>query len=278
MVMNVAEELKIAKARGYAIGAFNTNNLEVTKAICAAAKEFDFPIFIQTSPSATKYAGLKQIFDIVNTEIAENGIKAAIHLDHGDSFEIAKACLDIGYPSVMIDGSKLSYTDNVALTRQVVEYAHERGAAVEAEIGVLAVGEISEGGESQDEALSSPEQTAEFVKVTGIDSVAVAIGNVHGAPTGEKIDLPLLKRIADIIEIPLVMHGSSGLSDDDVNAAISYGVAKFNVDTRIRRAFMEAFREDHPEEKDYRDVLKRGMVKGADVVRERISFFTRNAH
>ncbi|OQA03097.1 MAG: Fructose-bisphosphate aldolase [bacterium ADurb.Bin400] len=276
MFMNVAKELQAAKFGGYAIGAFNTSNLEVTKAICLAAREMDFPVIIQTTPSAIKYAGLKQIYDIVRNEIEESGIKAAIHLDHGKDWDVAKACVDIGYPSVMIDGSKLPYDENVALTKKVVEYAHERGVAVEAEIGVLGVEEGGESGSARGDSFSSPGQTAEFVKKTGIDSVAVAIGNAHGAPAGEKLDLGLLHRISKTIDIPLVIHGSSGLEDSDIITAIRSGVAKFNVDTLIRRSYLDGIYSVPKEEKDYRNLFEAAMVPVVEVVKQRIKLFSNN--
>ena len=274
MFINVSDELKKAKAGGYAIGAFNTNNLEVTKAICKVAKTLDSPIIIQTTPSAIEYAGLQQIFDIVRNEIEETGVKAAIHLDHGKTFEDARDAIEAGYRSVMIDGSKLTFAENVALTRKVVEFAHPKNVSVEAEIGVMATGE---GGSIEGRGeMSTPEDTAKFIELTGVDSIAISIGNCHGAPAGEKIDLSLLEEIAKNIKIPLVMHGSSGLADDDIEAAIKMGVAKFNNDTNIRRAFIEGVHEAPKDAKDYRDIMKTGMEKVEEIVEKRIELFLGN--
>lgn len=271
--MDIASELRKARAEGYAIGAFNTSNLEITKAICEAAKEYDKFILIQTTPSAIKYAGLQTIFDIVRDEVENSGIKAAIHLDHGKDWEIAKACIDAGYKSVMIDGSLLPYDDNVALTKKVVEYAHDRGVVVEGEIGVLAAGEVDEHKKTGTDILSSPERTADFVKETAVDSIAVAIGNEHGAPQHESIDLDLLAEISKVINIPLVIHGSSGLSNEQIRSAIKLGVAKFNVDTLLRRAFLAGMRDISSKEKDPREVFKRSMAAVEEVVRKRIELF-----
>lgn len=269
MFINVGEELKKAREKGYCLGAFNTADLEVTKAICAAAKKTGTPIIIQTTPSAIEYAGLRQLFDIVKNEIEESGIAAAIHLDHAKDFETARQAIDAGYRSVMIDGSKLSFEENVALTKKVVEYAHLKNVAVEGEIGIITTGE---GGDAsgEDEAFSSPEITKKFVTLTGVDSVAISIGNEHGAPDGEKIDLGLLEEISKTVSIPLVLHGSSGLSDEDVKKAIDLGVAKVNVDTNIRLAFIDGMRNIDPEAKDYREILKVGMENVERVVEERI--------
>lgn len=271
MFINVAEELIKAREQGYAIGAFNTSNLEVTKAISLAAKNTNSVVIIQTTPSAIKYAGLSQIFSIVKNEIESQNIKAAIHLDHGKDFETVREAIDIGYKSVMIDGSSLPFSENVMLTKRVVEYAHPKNVAVEGEIGLLG---RAEGGQAQDsQILSSPEQTKQFVELTGIDSVAVSIGNEHGAPAGEMINLDLLKEIANIIKIPLVLHGSSGLSDSDVAGAIRCGVAKINVDTLIRRAFINGMKDFPSEVKDYRDILEVGMKNIDEVVEDRIKLF-----
>jgi fructose-bisphosphate aldolase class II len=276
MFINVAEELKKARSEKYALGAFNTANLEVTKAICAAAKNTDSAVIIQVTPSAIEYAGLMQIFDIVKNEIEESGIKAAIHLDHGKDFEVVREAIDAGFRSVMIDGSKLPFAENVALTKKVVEYAHPKNVAVEGEIGVIATpegGNASEG----DATLSTPEQTGEFVRLTGVDSIAISIGNEHGAPEGEKIDLNLLKKISDLVSIPLVMHGTSGLTDDDVRAAVKLGVTKVNVDTNIRRAFIDGISDFDPEIRDYREILKVCMENVEEVVEERIRLLSSKA-
>lgn len=276
MFINVSTELKNAKNSHYALGAFNTANLEVTKAICNAAKKLGKPIIIQVTPSAIEYAGLEQLFNIVKTEIENTGIDAAIHLDHAKEFEIVKDCIDIGFRSVMIDGSKLPFAENVALTKKVVDYAHPKNVSVEAEIGVIGT---DEGGKKNgNDSLSSPEEVEKFVELTGVDSVAVSVGNEHGAPKGEKLDLDLLKKISSQIEIPLVMHGASGLSDDDVKDAINLGITKINIDTNIRLAFIEGMKSMDAEEKDYRNILKVSMEKVGQVVSEKISIFSANKY
>ena len=272
MFINISEELKKARNDGYAIGAFNTNNLEATKAICAAAKKCDAPIIIQTTPGAISYAGLRQIFEIVKTEIEETGISAALHLDHAKDFEIIKECIDIGYRSVMIDGSELSFAENVALTRKVVDYARPKNVSVEAEIGAIGT---EEGGENVGGGnLSSPEEVNKFIELTGIDSVAVSVGNEHGAPEDEKIDLKLLEEISRKIETPLVLHGASGLSDEDIKSAIGLVIAKINIDTGIRKAFIEGLSNIEEGTKDYRKILKVSMENIQRVVEEKIKLFS----
>jgi ketose-bisphosphate aldolase len=268
-MIDVAKELRIARTKGYALGAFNTNNLEVTKAICAAAAKYDSPLLIQTTPGAIEYAGLEQIFDIVTNEIKTSGIKAAIHLDHATDLILIKKAIDIGYASVMFDGSKLPVSENILLTEKVVAYAHQRGVSVEAEIGIIG---REEGGKVSGKAVySAPDQVLHFVRETGIDSVAVSVGNEHGAPKGEKIDHELLKKIAHEIDVPLVMHGASGLSFHDIRMSMDCGVAKFNIDTNLKRAFTDAI--ENSKESDYRKAMTEGMLEVEKVVEQYIKLF-----
>lgn len=267
--MDIQSELIKARNNGYAVGAFNTANLEVTKAICAAAKETDKIVVIQTTPSAIEYAGLETLYNIVRDEVENSGAKAILHLDHGKDFETVKKCVDIGYDSVMFDGSRLPYGENIIQTKKVVQYAHDRNVAVEAEIGVIGKGEDQ--GDTVTN-LSTPDQVAQFVKETGIDSVAVSVGNQHGAPKGEKIDLELLAQISQTIDIPLVMHGASGLSNKDIKEAINLGVAKFNIDTKIKKAFSLAI--ENSNEEDYRKAFEAGMEEVEKIVVNYIELFS----
>lgn len=267
--MRVAEELKRARRKGYAIGAFNTANLEVTKAICRAAKAEEAFVLIQTTPSAIEYAGLKTLYDIVEDEIKNSQSRAAIHLDHALDWPIIRSAIEVGYKSVMFDGSKLSYDENTILTEKVVKFAHSYDVSVEAEVGLIG---HEEGGRiSGYSVLSRPEQVAEFVEATRVDAIAVSIGNEHGAPLGEKLNFHLLERISDLVEIPLVIHGASGLSFGEIREAIQLGVAKFNIDTNIKRVFAQTIEESS--EEDYRKVLAEGMEEVERVVRKYIRLF-----
>ncbi|MCX6808054.1 MAG: class II fructose-bisphosphate aldolase [Candidatus Berkelbacteria bacterium] len=268
-MINVAHELKKARANGYAIGAFNTANLEVTKAICSAASKADFPILIQTTPGAIEYAGLKQLFDIITDEIKSSGAKAGIHLDHAHDFLTVKQAIDIGYSSVMFDGSKYPYEENILMTEKVVDYAHKFGVSVEAEVGIIG---REEGGRLSGKAVySGPPEVVKFVEETGVDSIAISVGNEHGAPEGEKLDLSLLERISNVVEIPLVMHGASGLSHGDIRHAMGIGVAKFNIDTNIRKAFTSAL--ESSDETDYRVAMEDAMAHVEKVVLQYIKLF-----
>lgn len=264
--------LNLAKKDGVAVGAFNTSNLEITQAIALAAKETGCPIIIQTTPSAIDYAGLEQIFDIVRNEVDEPGIEATLHLDHGKDFGIIKECIDIGYPSVMIDGSRLDYEENIYLTRKVANYAKRYNVSVEGELGVIS---HKEGGKKSGQAVyTDPKIAEDFVQKTGIDSLAVSVGNEHGAPKGEKLDLGLLEKIAQVVSVPLVMHGASGLSRLDIRKAIKFGVTKFNIDTQIKKAFSDAMKSGDKEEIDPREMLEVSKDAAKHVVKDYITLFS----
>jgi fructose-bisphosphate aldolase, class II len=254
MFTSLRELYKKAEDAGIAIGAFNTNNLEISQAIVEAVNETKLPAIIQTTPSAIEYAGLKELFDIVKDLIDSSEHPMLIHLDHAKEIEIISRCLEIGYRSVMFDGSNLLYENNVSQTRKVVELAHKYGATVEAEVGVVGRGE--EGREKIVAQYSDPDQAADFVRLTGVDSLAVSIGNIHGAPEGEKLNIELLKKIREKVKIPLVLHGASGLSDLDISSAIKNGIRKINIDTQLRQAFKKSLEKgvDNPE-KEIRDFL-----------------------
>jgi len=269
--MDVKKELNKARENKYAIGAFNTSNLEVTKAIVRAASKFDVPILVATTPSAIEYAGLENLFDIVNNEITETGIKAAIHLDHGKDFFQIKKAIDVGFKSVMFDGSKLSFDENAHLTERLVEYAHRFNVCVEAEVGVIG---HEEGGKiSGKSEKSAPDQVRKFIELTGVDSIAVSVGNEHGAPKGESLDFKLLKNIAEVIDIPLVLHGASGLRLHDLAEAIHIGVSKINIDTNLRRAFLHEI-ETSKEKNDYRVPLAEGMEEVEKIVAKYLEVFS----
>jgi fructose-bisphosphate aldolase class II len=266
---NSKSEYAKARVGKYAIGAFDTTNLEITQAICEAAQESRAPVIIQTTASAIEYAGLEQIFDIVKNEVVDKEISAAIHLDHGKDFGLVKKCMEIGYQSVMIDGSYLDFEENVHLTRKVVESASSHHVCVEAEIGRISK---EEGGKlSHKGAKTDPNEAKEFVERTGIDILAVSVGNEHGAPKGEKLDLELIETLAKTVEIPLVIHGSSGLSQNDIREAIKLGVVKFNIDTNIRHAFSESVEES--DSGDPREVLAAGRDAVKKLVVDYIRLF-----
>ncbi|TSC94690.1 MAG: fructose-bisphosphate aldolase, class II [Candidatus Berkelbacteria bacterium Athens1014_28] len=265
MFTSLKDLYKIAEENSVAIGAFNTNNLEETQAIVSTAEKLNLPAIIQTSKKAIDYAGLSELFAVIKTFIDEAKVPLVVHLDHAKEIDLVEKCLKIGYRSVMFDGSEYPFEKNVTETRKVVELASHFGATVEGEIGTIGKGEEGVSGSGQ--KFTDPEEAAEFVKLTGVDSLAISIGNTHGAPKGEKIDFELLDRINQVVKIPLVLHGSSGLSPVTIKKAISLGVRKINIDTQLRRAFKAGVLEEiNDKNSDIRDYLSSGREEVGEVV------------
>ncbi len=286
--------LQKAQRGGYAVGAFNTNNLEITKAIIAAAVETDSPVFLQLSSGALKYGG----FELAGLALAfakKVPVPVAVHLDHGPSFELARECVNFGFSSVMIDGSALPFAQNVSLTKRVVTVAHIKGVSVEAELGQLK-------GREDDvfaakHTYTEPLAAAKFVRLTNVGSLAVAIGTSHGAykfKGAQKIDLGLLREISEVVSIPLVLHGASsvhsslvaaanrygakisnakGVPESQIKKAIKLGVCKVNEDTDLRLAFTAAVRKflaENPSAYDPREILSPATEAMKEVIIRRI--------
>ncbi len=288
-----------ARRSGYAVGAFNVNNLEVVLAVAEAAAEEKSPAILAVTPGAIKYAGLPYISKIVRTAAENTSVPMSLHLDHGEDFETASKCIGAGFTSLMIDGSHLKFDENIALTKRVVEIAHPKGIPVEAELGRLAGVEESTV-EEKDAILTDPEAASEFVERTNVDALAVAIGTCHGAYKfkGEpKLDFERLRLISKKVSKPLVLHGASsvpswiiekatkygaelggakGIPEDHIQKAISMGIAKINIDTDLRLAFTATVREtlaNSPKEFDPRKIL--GPAKDAmkQVVKAKMRLF-----
>lgn len=225
---------------GWAIGAFNTANLELTQAIARGLEAARSPGIIQVSEKSIEYAGFVTLREIIKNVADEVDVPIIMHLDHGKSYEVAERCIEGGYASVMIDGSALPIEENIQMTRKVVEKAHAHGVWVEGEVGEMAG---KEGMRAQDVSvndahLTNPEEAEVFVRETGVDALAVSVGTLHGSFQGdEKLRAELLETIHARIPIPLVLHGASGLPNDDLQAAVSRGVTKVNIDTELREAF-----------------------------------------
>lgn len=294
-LVNTKQMFEEAYKGGYAIGAFNVNNMEIVQAIVDAAKEVNAPLILQVSAGARKYAKPAYLKKLVEAAVIDSGLDIALHLDHGDSFEICKQCIDDGFTSVMFDGSHLPYEENIAVTKQVVEYAHARGVVVEAELGKLAGVEDEVNVKAEDATYTDPEQAVDFVKRTGVDSLAIAIGTSHGAYkfSGEpKLDFKRLETISNLLPgFPIVLHGASsvveefvdmcnayggsipgarGVPEDMLRKAGTMGVCKINIDTDLRLAMTGAIRKflaENPSEFDPRKYLGvgrdaiKGMVK-----------------
>ena len=273
-LVTTTEMFKKAYEGGYAIGAFNVNNMEIIQGITRAAKKLDAPVILQVSSGARKYASHGYLVAMVKAAAEETGLPIALHLDHGPDFETCKACIDGGFTSVMIDGSSLPYEENVALTKMVVEYAHAHGVVVEGELGTLAGVEDEVVVESGKESYTNPDQVLDFVTRTGVDSLAIAIGTSHGAykfKPGQKPQLrfDILAEVEKRLPgFPIVLHGASSVNQDDIKTINQYGgqmpdaigipeemlrqassmaVCKINVDSDIRIAMTAAIRKHFAE-------------------------------
>lgn len=258
--------LKEAREGGYAVAAFNIENMEMVKAIVAGAEELNAPVILQVSQSTSKYGSLETYVALVAVEAAKTSIPVALHLDHGTSFEIAEAAINAGFTAVMIDGSKLSYEENLDLTKRVVDLAKAKGVVVEGELGKVGG---KEGDVITDEDTNTdPAQAKEFVEKTGVDSLAVAIGTSHGFYVGTPVlDKERVAQLKEATEAPLVMHGASGLSEEDVRDCASRGIAKVNFATELRVAYTDAMRKLLSENPDIYDPKKPGKA-GMDAVKE----------
>ena len=271
---------------GYAIGAFNVNNMEIVQGITMAANELRAPLILQVSKGARAYASHTYLMKLVEAAVAETGLPIALHLDHGDSFELCKSCIDGGFTSVMIDASSKPFEENIAITKQVVEYAHDHGVVVEAELGTLAGIEDEVKVEEGHASYTRPEEVQEFVERTGCDSLAIAIGTSHGAYKFKPGTKPQLR--FDVLEaveknlpgFPIVLHGSSsvpqqfvdeinryggnmpgaiGVPEDQLRQAAKSAVCKINIDSDLRLAMTASIRKyfaEHPADFDPRQYLK----------------------
>jgi len=299
MLVTNKEVLSPASAGGYAVGAFNINNMEILQAIVETAAEEKSPIIVSASPSAVKYAGLEYLVAMVRVAAKLcPSVPMTLHLDHGKDIETATMCINGGFTSVMIDGSHLDFEGNIAMTKHVVDLARSKGVSVEAELGKL-VSQESTAKDAED-PYTDPDAAVEFVKRTGVDSLAVAIGTSHGAYKFKgdvKLDFERLKTIRRKVNIPLVLHGASGvpawivekatkygaelsgakgIPDAHIKKAISVGIAKINIDTDLRLAFTGSVREvlaTSPKEYDPRKVLGPAKENMKKVVQEKMRLF-----
>ncbi len=280
MITSVKEILIKAREGGYAVGAFNTVNLETTRAIVDAAKKMRSPVIIQMTEKTMEYAGGRGIFHLVknDAEFYAPEIPIGIHLDHGKSFDIVRHCVEIGFTSVMYDGSRSKYGDNLENTKNVVEYCHSKGVDVQAELGgVPNMGEMNGGAVDWDKYMTKPEQALEFVKTTGIDAFAAAIGNAHGfVRERPEPDFERLEKINELCNLPLVLHGASDWEDGKVTKAIEKGISCFNVDTASRMAFIDSLTKSIKEKETSYDIRKLlGDARDAveEEVKRKISYF-----
>ena len=300
-LVNTTEMFKKAYAGGYAVGAFNVNNMEIIQGITEAAAETKSPLILQVSAGARKYAKHVYLVKLVEAAIADTGLDIALHLDHGDDFDICKACIDGGFTSVMIDGSKHSFEDNIALTKQVVDYAHQHGVTVEGELGRLAGVEDEVNVSEADSSYTDPAQVEEFVSRTGVDSLAIAIGTSHGAykfkpGTKPQLRFDILAEVERRLPgFPIVLHGASsvmqeyvakvnqfggampdaiGVPEEMLRQAAGMAVCKINIDSDLRLALTAAVREHmalHPDHFDPRQYLTPARAAIKEVVAHKMT-------
>ena len=270
MYVTTKEMLRAAQAGKYAIGAFNCENMEMAMAIVAAAEAQHAPVMLQTTPSTVSYAGLDVYYANVRALAERASVPVALHLDHGSSYELAVNAMAAGYSSVMIDGSHETFEDNIAVTRRVVEEAKAKNISVEAELGKVGGKEDDLDGGSGN-GYTDPADAVEFVKATGVDSLAVAIGTAHGVYVGTPVlDVARLAEIRKALEaagvsIPLVLHGASGLTDESVRECIAEGICKVNFATELRQAYTAGVKEVLAKDPAVYDPKKYGKVAMAKV-------------
>ena len=309
-LVTTKEMFQKAYTGGYAIGAFNVNNMEIVQGITEAAKEVNAPLILQVSKGARAYANHTYLIKLVEAAIIETGLPICLHLDHGDSFELCKSCIDGGFTSVMIDASSKPFEENIELTRKVVEYAHDHGVVVEAELGALAGIEDDVQVSAEESHYTRPEEVEEFVSKTGCDSLAIAIGTSHGAykftaaqctrnEKGELVPPPLRFDILDEVSkrlpgFPIVLHGSSsvpqeyvkminenggkmpdavGIPEEQLRQAARGAVCKINIDSDLRLAMTGTIRKffaEHPDKFDPREYLKPARANIKELVKHKL--------
>ena len=257
-----------AQKGGYAVGAFNVENMEMVKAVLAAAEELKAPVMLQTTPGTIKYGTVETYAAIVKAEAEKVSVPVCLHLDHGNSFELAVQAMKAGYTSVMIDGSHEDFDNNIALTEKVVDVATAIGIPVEAELGK--VGGKEDDLEADADTNTDPMEAKEFAERTGISSLAVAIGTAHGFYVGTPVlDKPRVSAIKEVVSVPLVLHGASGLSEEDVRECVERGMCKVNFATELRAAYTAAVKKLLEEKPETYDPKKLGNV-GMAAVKEQV--------
>lgn len=273
-IVNPIKMVKTAQEKGVAIAAFNVHNLETVQAVAEVAAELNAPVIIQTTPGTLKHAGIPYIAACVKAATELYSVPIALHVDHCPSYATIMQCIKYGYSSVMIDGAELAYDENVALVKKVVEAAHYAGVAVEGELGRIGGVEDDMFVNEQEASFTVPSEAKGFVDATGIDSLAIAIGTAHGMYKGEpKLDFERLSQIKGVVDLPLVLHGASGVPDAAIKEALRRGIAKINIATELKIPMAEAIKKvfsDKPSENDPRNYMGAAKVAVKAVVKEKI--------
>lgn len=261
-----------ARKGGYAVGAFNVENMEMVRAVIAAAEELRAPVILQTTPSTIKYGTVETYAALVAAEAGKASVPVCLHLDHGNSYELALYCIENGYTSVMIDGSHASFEQNMEITKMVVEAAGKHGIPVEAELGK--VGGKEDDLEATADTNTDPVEAKEFVERTGVDSLAIAIGTAHGFYEGVPVlDKKRITEVKELVSVPLVLHGSSGLRDEEVQECVKLGMCKVNFATELRAAYTAAVKKllvEKPETYDPKAFGKVGIPAVKELVANRM--------
>ena len=285
MLVKIQDIIKKAQKGDYAIGAFNIFNLETTLGVVRAANKLHAPVIVQVSETTIEYAGLKAITQIVETVAKDPAIKipVALHLDHGKSFRSVAECINVGFSSIHIDASELPFQENVLLTKQAADYAHKHGVWAQGELGILRVVEDkAQTPEDMAPFFTDPDEAADFVDKTGVDTLAVSIGNMHGIKKFRDVGVPdldllRLKKIHNNLSgTPIVLHGASGLKANQIKPAIELGVRVINIDTELRLAFTNAIREILNKDSliyDPRQVLSPAIDAVQEIVEEKVKMF-----
>lgn len=277
MLMTGKELLLDAQKNKYAVGAFNVNNMEGIQAIIQAAEELNSPVILQASQGGLKYAGVEYIAALGKLAANNAKVPVALHLDHGTDFEQVMQCIRHDFSSVMIDGSRFPLEENIAFTKKVVEIAHMVGVTVEAELGKIGGTEDHITVDEKDATFTDPQEAKRFVEETGVDYLAIAVGTAHGVYKGvPKLDYDRITEIRNAIDVPLVLHGSSGVPYESLEKAISLGICKINIDTDIRASFAKTVKEyllENPDQIDPRKILGPATEAMKKTIKEKMEVF-----
>ena len=277
MLVTGKELLQDAHKNNYAVGAFNVNNMEIVQAIIEAAEEMNSPVILQASQGGLKYAGVEYIAALGKLAAEKTKVPVVLHLDHGTDFDQVMLCIRHGFSSVMIDGSKFDLNGNIAITNKVIEVAHAVGVSVEAELGKIGGTEDHITVDEKDAVFTDPNEAKRFVEETNVDSLAIAVGTAHGVYKGEpKLDFDRIKTIKEMLNMPLVLHGSSGVPDEAIKKAVSLGINKINIDTDLRIAFAKGIKEflkENPDNIDPRKILTPAKEAMKEAVKAKMTIF-----
>ena len=268
MYTTLKEVTKTAEELNFTVGAFNTHNLEMLPAMLGAAKEMGSPIIIQTSVDTAKYIGMHVLVNVMTAIAEEEMVDAVLHLDHARDFDDIKEAIDSGYTSVMYDGSHLPFKENILKTKAVVEYAHAHGVSVEGELGTIGGTEEGIHVAENDKVYTRPEDAVKFVEATGVDALAIAIGTNHGQfKSKTEVNIPLLKEIDAVVDVPLVIHGGTGVKEEDYPELINNGIRKFNVGTELLVNWTKVAKETFSET-EINKSLRHNVIPANEAVKE----------